>query len=147
MIHSTLDHWPLVISVVSARMTLDAYLDSLVAWNRWFDRNAPFGVLRMFTSAEALVHPEGGARQAKQWMQDNGPRMRQTVICLASIVPVDQYERMKKMDLERAFGVPAGMFSDVTDALAWLGADAFRHRGLVFDPAAVQDGLAQLIAP
>jgi len=145
MIRNDLSRWPLVISVASGAPTPDEHAVFLTEWTGRLDRGEPFAVLRQFTSAAALIHPEGGARRAKQWMEDNGVRIRRTVIALASVMQADEYERMKKMNIEKAFGVPGGIFADADAALSWLGADVFQPRGLPLDPAAVRAVLSRSI--
>jgi hypothetical protein len=146
MIATDLACWPLVLSVAAGAQTLEDQRAFLGDWTRWLDRGEPFAVLRLFGSSEALVHPEGGARMAKQWMQDNGARMRQTVMGIASVVPASDHERMSRMDIEKAFGVPGGMFADLDAALLWLDGRVFRPRGLALDRAAAAAAASRLAA-
>lgn len=57
---------------------------------------------------------------------------------MASVVPADQYEKMRKMNVEKLFGVPACTFADADDALVWLGERVMEPRGLRFDLASVR---------
>jgi hypothetical protein len=45
---------------------------------------------------------------------------------------------MRKMNVEKLFGVPASIFADADDALVWLGERVMAPRGLPFDLAAVR---------
>ena len=142
MIHHDLGQWPLVISVSSGLQTLDAMQAFTDDWNRWLDRGEPFVSLRVFADAEALVHPEGSAQNAKLWLQARGADIRRHVMGMASVVPADQYERMRKMNVEKLFGVPASTFADTDDALAWIDERVMTPRGLRFDLRAVREAIA-----
>ncbi|MFS2054066.1 hypothetical protein ACEN8K_35100, partial [Variovorax sp. CT11-76] len=107
MIHHELGQWPLVISVSSGLQTLEDMQVFTEDWNRWLDRGEPFASLRVFADADALVHPEGSAQSAKQWLQARGADIRRHMMGMASVVPPDQYEKIRKMNVEKLFGVPA----------------------------------------
>lgn len=138
MIHHELSQWPLVISVSAGLQTLEDMRAFTDDWNRWLDRGEPFASLRVFADADALVHPEGSAQSAKQWLQERGADIRSHMMGMASVVPADQYEKMRKMNVEKLFGVPASTFADADDALVWLGERVMEPRGLRFDLAAVR---------
>ena len=123
MIHHELSQWPLVISVSAGLQTIEGMRAFTDDWNRWLDRGEPFASLRVFADADALVHPEGSAQSAKQWLQERGADIRRHMMGMASVVPADQYEKMRKMDVEKLFGVPASTFADA-DALARAIPDA-----------------------
>jgi len=146
MMRNDLTHWPLVLTVAIGQSSLREHEAFLAAWTSWLDRGEPFAVLRTFASQDALVHPDGGARMAKQWMQDNGERIRQTVAALVSVVPATEYERMRKMNVEKLFGVPGAVFSSSSEALAWLDAGVFQRRGWSIDHGAVEAALSSLLA-
>lgn len=137
MVRHDLSHWPLVVSVASGLSTLEEMDAFTQEWNRWLDRGEPFASLRVFADAPSLVHPEGSAQKAKQWLQDKGSAIRAQVIGMANVVPASDYERMRKMNVEKLFGVPAGTFQDVPSALSWLRENVFAPRGLPFDEQAV----------
>lgn len=138
MIHHELSQWPLVISVSSGLQTLESMQAFTEDWNRWLDRGEPFASLRVFADADALVHPEGSAQSAKQWLQERGADIRRHMMGMASVVPADQYDKIRKMNVEKLFGVPASTFADADDALVWLGERVMTPRGLSFDLAAVR---------
>lgn len=142
MNHHELAQWPLVISVSAGRQTLDTLQAVTDDWNRWLDRGEPFVSLRVFADADALVHPEGSAQNAKQWLQTRGADIRRQMMGMASVVPADQYERMRKMNVEKLFGVPASTFANTDDALAWIGERVMVPRGLPFDLRAVRAAIA-----
>jgi hypothetical protein len=130
--------WPLIISLTAGAQSLENQRDFFAALNRWLDRGQPFAVLRLFADAEALVHPEGGARLAKQWLQDNVARMRHSVLGIASVVPESAFEKMSRMDIEKAFGGPGGVFRDHGSALTWLAEQVFKPRAMAFDLAGIE---------
>jgi hypothetical protein len=138
MTHHELSQWPLVISVTAGLQTLEGMQAFTEDWNRWLDRGEPFVSLRVFADADALVHPEGSAQSARQWLQERGADIRRHMMGMASVVPADQYEKMRKMNVEKLFGVPASIFADADDALVWLGERVMAPRGLPFDLAAVR---------
>ncbi|MBN8953544.1 MULTISPECIES: hypothetical protein [unclassified Rhizobium] len=120
MIRHDLTHWPLVLSAAHGVMSLDEQLAFFSDWDGWLDRGESFSTLRVFTDAEALKRPEGGAKEAKVWLQANGERIRQLVIGMATVVPPEALEDMSRMNAEKLFGVPAQMFDDVNEAAMWL---------------------------
>ncbi|SCX41960.1 hypothetical protein [Variovorax sp. EL159] len=141
MIHHDLSQWPLVISVSAGLQTLESMQAFTEDWNRWLDRGEPFVSLRVFADADALVHPEGSAHSAKQWLQERGADIRRHMMGMASVVPADQYEKIRKMNVEKLFGVPASTFADSDDALAWLSERVMVPRGLSFNLASVRSAI------
>lgn len=137
MIHHDLSHWPLVVSVSSGLATLDDMNAFTAEWNRWLARDVPFATLRVFADADALIHPEGSAQNAKKWLQEQGAAIRRQVIGMVNVVPSAEYERMRKMNVEKLFGVPALTAQDMPSAIAWLRDQVFAPRGLHLDEAAV----------
>lgn len=106
MIRHDLSHWPLVLSAARGTMSLDEQLAFFSDWNAWLDRGESFSTLRIFTDTEALKRPEGGAKDARVWLQANGERLRQFVIGMATVVPSEALEEMSRMNAEKLFGVP-----------------------------------------
>lgn len=145
MIRHNLDHWPLVISISEGLQTLDGMQAFTDEWNRWLDRGELFVSLRVFADADALVHPEGGALRAKQWLQERGADVRRLTMGMASVVPPEHFERMRKMNVEKLFGVPAGTFAAHDDALAWIADSVMAARALPFDTDAVRRTLDAMI--
>ncbi|UVH59573.1 hypothetical protein NWF24_09225 [Variovorax paradoxus] len=119
MIHHELSQWPLVISVTAGLQTLEGMQAFTEDWNRWLDRGEPFASLRVFADADALVHPEGSAQSARQWLQERGADIRRHMMGMASVVPADQYEKMRKMNVEKLFGVPPASLP--TPTTHWCG--------------------------
>lgn len=138
MVRHELSQWPLVISVSTGLQTLESMQAFTEDWNRWLDRGEPFVSLRVFADADALVHPEGSAQRAKQWLQARGADIRRHMMGMASVVPADQFEKISKMNVEKLFGIPASTFARTDEALAWLRERVLAPRGLVLDAAAVR---------
>ncbi|SHH81704.1 hypothetical protein [Pollutimonas bauzanensis] len=148
MTHHDLSHWPLVVSVASGLSTLEDMQAFTDEWNRWLERGEPFASLRVFADADALVHPAGAAQAAKLWLHERGPAIRAQVMGMASVVPIDHYEKMRKMNVEKLFGVPADTFAQPEDALTWLQATVYTPRGLVLDqPSVLRSLAAQMKVP
>jgi hypothetical protein len=146
MIHHDLSHWPLVISIAAGPSTLADMEAFTREWDRWLTRGEPFASLRVFADQASLAHPEGSAQKAKQWLQDKGQAIRAQVIGMANVVPASDYERMRKMNVEKLFGVPADTFQDVPSALSWLRERVFTPRKLPFDEQAVAAGIEAALA-
>ncbi|WP_198970478.1 hypothetical protein [Xylophilus sp. ASV27] len=146
MIRHDLSHWPLVVSVASGLSTLEEMDAFIQEWSHWLGRGEPFASLRVFADAPSLIHPDGSAQKAKHWLQDKGAAIREQVIGMANVVPASDYERMRKMNVEKLFGVPAGTFQDVPSALAWLRESVFAPRGLPFDEQAVAASIEAAVA-
>ncbi|ATA53870.1 hypothetical protein CKY39_12060 [Variovorax boronicumulans] len=137
MIRHELSQWPLVISVSAGLQTLESLQAFTEDWNRWLDRGEPFVSLRVFADADALVHPEGSAQSARQWLQARGADIRRHMMGMASVVPADQFEKISKMNVEKLFGIPASTFARTDEALAWLRERVLAPRGLRLDAEAV----------
>lgn len=124
MIRHDLTHWPLVLSTAHGAMSLEEQLDFLSDWTAWLDRGEAFATLRVFTDSDALKRPDGGAKEAKAWLQSNGERIKQLVIGMATVVPPAALEDVSRMNAEKLFGVPAQMFDEVNEATMWLASVA-----------------------
>jgi len=120
MIRHDLSHWPLVLSAAHGAMSLEEQLDFFSEWTAWLDRGEAFSTLRVFTDSDGLKRPDGGAKEAKAWLQSNGERIRQLVIGIATVVPPAALEEVSRMNAEKLFGVPAQMFDDANEATMWL---------------------------
>lgn len=141
MLHHT-ENWPYVVTLSKGASTLDETREFFDVWNRWLDEGKPFITIRRFLDEDALAHPEGSAREVKQWLQQNAQRIREQVLGMVNIVPESVYEQASRMDAEKLFRVPAGTFSNVDAALHWLEDRVIRPNQLDFDRAAIRDKLA-----
>jgi len=144
MMRHDLSHWPLVISVASTSSTLAEMEAFTKAWEQWMARGESFATLRVFTHSEALTHPPGSAAQAKQWLQQQGETIRQHVMGMATVVPPGDYERLRKMNAEKLFGVPAATFADLPAALEWLTTHVYAPRGLKLDTVRISTTIETL---
>lgn len=124
MIKTDLSHWPLAISVAKGTMTSEENAAFLADWTAWLDRGDPFVTLRIFADAESLLRPEGGAREAKAWLQSNSERIKALVKGMATVVPSDKLDEVSRMNAEKLFGVPANCFDGVDEAITWIGSVA-----------------------
>jgi len=135
--HHDLSHWPLVITVASKASTLAEMEAFLQTWEQWLAGDELFALLRVFTRSESLTHPPGSAPLVKQWLQKQGEAIRQRVMGMATVVPPADYERLRKMNAEKLFGVPAATFADVPAALRWMKERVYEPRNLMLDAAAI----------
>ncbi|MFT4117204.1 hypothetical protein [Bradyrhizobium sp.] len=133
MIQHDLTQWPLVLSVMRGVTTLDEQVGFFSEWNGWLDRGEPFITLRVFSDAASLERPEGGAKEAKAWLQANADRVKSLVMGMATIVPAESFEDVSRMNAEKLFGVPAKTFDDVSSAIAWVEDAILLPRGVSFD--------------
>jgi hypothetical protein len=140
MIRHDLSHWPLVLTIARGAPTLGDQTLFLTEWSHWLDRNERFATVRLFLDADALAHPEGGAREAKTWLRENAVRIRHLVLGMATIVPAAEFERMSRMDAEKLFGTPAQIFREIDGALVWLD-EVLRPNEIAIDLAAVRASL------
>src|SRR5690606_16980048 len=141
MLHHT-ENWPYVVTLSKGASTMEETREFFDAWNRWLDEGKPFVTIRRFLDEDALTHPEGSAREVKQWFQHNAQRIREQVLGMVNIVPESVYEQASRMDAERLFRVPAGTFSTAEAALHGLEDRVVRPNSLVFDRAAIRGRLA-----
>ncbi|QTD43617.1 hypothetical protein [Ottowia testudinis] len=126
-----LSHWPLVVGVYREEATLQAYQAQLDSWQAWFAREQPFALLRVYATHGSLAHPEGSAAAGKSWLAQNRPLLQRWVIGMATVIlPPQDYARLKNMQVEKAFGVPGGVFASVEEAIAWLQGEVSGIRDL-----------------
>ena len=137
MFHNT-EQWPYVVTLAKGPSTIEELRAFCESWNAWLDDGKPFIAIRRFLDEDALQQPDGGAREIKQWFQQNAERVRNQVMGMISIVPESVYEEASRMDAERLFRVPAGTFSNVDAALHWLDERVVRPNRLAFDKAAIR---------
>lgn len=132
MIKNDLTHWPLVLTQAQGAATLDDNVLFLNTWADWLDRGEPFATFRIFADMDALSRPDGGAKAAKAWLQENADRIKQLIIGMATVIPEEAMEQHGKMDAEKLFGVPARTFSNANDAMIWI-LSLMAARGFVID--------------
>lgn len=143
MIRHDLTHWPLVLSNMSGPMTLEEQLAFFAAWTGWLDRGERFATLRVFADVEALRRPEGGAKEAKAWLQTNAERVKAQVMSMATVVPVEAYNEVSRMNAEKLFGVPAQTFARSDEAVAWI-VRLLAEANIELKPDAVHERLGAL---
>ncbi|MBC2884458.1 hypothetical protein H7Q97_03465 [Ochrobactrum sp. CM-21-5] len=140
MLHDR-EQWPYVVTLAKGACSSEEMRAFFEVWSRWLDEGRPFISIRRFLDEDALLQPEGAAREAKQWLQKNAGRIRQQVLGMVTIVPETVYEQASRMDAEKLFQVPAGTFSNVDAALHWLEDRVVGPNRLDFDRAAIRDKL------
>jgi hypothetical protein len=136
MIQHDLSQWPLVISVIRGAMTREEQSAFFSAWTSWLDRGDSFATLRVFSDTASLERPDGGAKEAKAWLQTNAERIKSSVKGMATVVPAESFEDMNRINAEKLFGVPAKTFVDVLSAIAWINDSVFAARQPIDIPAA-----------
>lgn len=126
-----LSRWPLVVGIYREAATLEAYQAQLDRWQGWLAREAPFALLRVYATPESLAQPEGSAVIGKNWLVQNRPLLQRWVLGMATVVlPPQDYARLRHMKVEKAFGVPGGVFATQEEAIAWLQREIFGAAGI-----------------
>ncbi|KAA1157481.1 hypothetical protein EU508_17300 [Pseudoalteromonas fuliginea] len=117
--------WPLAVTVAKGECTLAMHLDSLISWDRWFDRAEAFIVVRVYTDEASLQHPKGAGPATQEWLKNGAAeKMQQLVQAMLIVVPDKQYQKLQNMSVQKAFGIPGAVFKSLDDAKTWLQASA-----------------------
>lgn len=112
--------WPLALVVARGEPTLEQHFESLVAWDEWFSRAEPFRVIRVYCDNASLYHAKGAAQATQEWLKSGAAeKMRELVQSMLIVVPPDRHGSMAKMSVQKAFGVPGGLFPSLEAAFAW----------------------------
>jgi hypothetical protein len=113
--------WPLSILMLEGSQSLEQHDQMLGIWNAWFDRNERFISLRIYLDESSLDQVPGVGRVTKQWLKAGASEnMRRLVSCMAIAVPPSRFEAMNRQSVEKAFGIPGGVFPNPDDALDWI---------------------------
>ena len=113
--------WPLAVTVAQGECTLEMHLNSLQAWDDWFNKAEPFVVIRVYNDEASLQHPKGAGPATQKWLKEGAAeQMQQHVQAMLIVVPEQQFERMQKMSVQKAFGIPGAVVASLDDAHAWL---------------------------
>lgn len=143
MIRNDLSLWPLVLSVSRGVPTYEELQSFSAEWEGWLDRGERFATFRVYVDAAAHTHPAGGAREKKRWFQANGSRLKSLVIGMASVVPSDILDEVRRMNAEKLYGVPAQTFDQNNEAIEWIGG-LLSETNSKFTPDAVNERIATL---
>lgn len=112
--------WPLALVVARGEPTLEQHFESLAAWDEWFSRAEPFRVIRVYCDNASLHHAKGAAQATQEWLNAGAAeKMRELVQSMLIVVPPDRHGSMAKMSVQKAFGVPGGLFPSLEAAFAW----------------------------
>lgn len=147
MIRHDLSHWPLVLTVAQGPSSLPEMQRFIDDWANWLARGMPFATLRVFADSPSLEFPTGSGSLAKEWLKQQGGAIRRQVMGMATVVPASEYERLRKMNAEKLFGVPASTFADLPAAIDWLQEHVYSPHNLSFDGPALSAAVQTLIAP
>ncbi len=120
MIRHDLSHWPLVVTASRGAPTSEDLAGFSDAWNSWLNRGERFAILRILADPASHSHPQGGAKEKKNWLQRNADGVKRQVIAMATVVPFEIYPQISAMNAQKLFSVPASTFLTVEDALDWL---------------------------
>lgn len=132
-------YWPVALTVAHGEATLEQHMCSLASWDNWFCKGEPFHVIRVYLDEASLRHPEGAAQATQRWMAAGAAeKMRELVQSMLIVVPPNQYERMKKMSVRKAFDIPGGLFASLEAAYAWLDNPSEPVSGIPVDKKALE---------
>jgi len=120
MMKHTLSCWPLVLSISNGKPSLDDLQCYSLAWTEWLNRKEHFATLKVLLDSSAYGHPQGGAQERKQWFNTNGARLKEQVLGMATVAPVDVVRKINKIRADHFFGAPNRAFATVEIALDWL---------------------------
>lgn len=110
--------WPLSILMLEGSQSLEQHDQMLDIWNAWFARNEQFISLRIYLDESSLDQVPGVGHVTKQWLKTGAAEnMRRLVSCMAIAVPPSRFEAMNRQSVEKAFGIPGGVFPNLDDAL------------------------------
>lgn len=113
--------WPLAVTVARGGCTLEMHLNSLHAWDEWFNKAEPFVVIRVYNDEASLQHPKGAGPATQKWLKEGASeQMQQHVQAMLIVVPEQQFERMQRMSVQKAFGIPGAVVKSLDDAHTWL---------------------------
>lgn len=113
--------WPLAICILEDTQSIDEHIQMLEAWNNWFTRDDNFIAVRIYRNETSLAQVDDIARTTKQWLKNGAAdQIRQKIKAMLNIVPPAKYEQMKLLSVEKVFGIPGGIFSDLDSSFEWL---------------------------
>ncbi|MEO9901885.1 hypothetical protein [Nisaea sp.] len=114
--------WPLGILMQDGTQSPEQHDQMLDIWNAWFARDERFISLRIYLDESSLDQVPGVGRVTKQWLKAGAAEdMRRLVSCMAITVPPSSFDVMNRQSVEKAFGIPGGVFPNLDGALDWLG--------------------------
>ena len=78
-------------------------------------------MIRFFADADSIQHPPGAAKLTKDWLAAGAAsQFRVLLKSMLIIVPPEQYPRMQKMSVRRAFGIPGQLCESLDEAFRWF---------------------------
>ena len=78
-------------------------------------------MIRFFADADSIQHPPGAAKATKDWLAAGAAsQFRALLKSMLIIVPPQQYPRMQKMSVRRAFGIPGQLCESLDEAFRWF---------------------------
>ena len=127
-------HWPLALTVARGRPTFDQHMASIKRWDEWFANATPFHVIRFFDDAASIQHPPGAATATKEWLAAGASVQFRTLLkSMLIVVPPQQYLRMQRMSVRKAFGIPGQLFESLDHAFGWFENPPEPLDGFVFN--------------
>jgi hypothetical protein len=145
MIVHDLSLWPLIISASRNAPTLDELQAFSNDWTNWLDKGQRFATLRIHLDVQSHSHPQGGAKEKKRWFSESKQSLQDLVISMATIVPEEILNDVKRMNAEKLYAVPADAFGNNQKAIEWT-VTQLAQNGVTVDPKTVNTKLTALIA-
>lgn len=127
-------HSPLALVIAQGKPSIEQHIASLKSWDNWFNNNKPFHVIRFFKDSDSLEIPNGAGKMTQTWMAEGADmKFRSLVKSMCIVVPKHKYNKMKKMNINKVFGIPGGIFSSINDVFEW-----FNEQPSTFDKLGIQ---------
>ena len=119
LVHEDTYH-PLMLVIAKGKPSIEQHIASLKSWDTWFNSNEAFHVIRFFEDGDSLDIPAGAGRMTQDWLTEGADvKFRLLVKSMCIVVPQNKYEKMKKMSVNKVFGIPGEIFSSIDDIFEW----------------------------
>jgi hypothetical protein len=112
---------PFVLSISKGAMSLPTYLDALNYWSAFLEWKAPVVWIRVFDHAALHADSSREATLAgKQWMEAYREPVSRYVQGIIFLVPEADYPKLRKINMQKAFGARGIVCTDIEAAFIWI---------------------------
>jgi hypothetical protein len=144
--HEVTSFAPLFITTTQRGGEVNAYLQELAGSEQFLSQGLACVWLRINEPGTAL--PEQNRENAlgrKAWIKKNSALVRQHVKAIVNVVPEPGYAQARKIDMEKAYGVPVMICRTACEALEWIVTHVNLPNLAMLDQPAVLQRLAELL--
>lgn len=146
MVLNELRHWPLVITVLYGEPTLEDQQQIFLTLETALHRSQPFATLRIYSNSDSLGRMQGIDQNAEEWRKINGAKLKNVLLGMATVVPVDEVAERTKILGRKANSLPSKVFDEHSAAIDWLNTNVFLPKGLFIDAEAINTLLSRLMS-